>query len=155
MGAEIKLDDGYMYASATQGLHGAEIVFRMVTVTGTENILMAATGQGETTIINAAREPEVGDLAECLVAMGAEIKGIGTDKLHVVGKDRLHAATHSVIADRIGGTFAMAAAITHGDMESLGVRMDTLVSRFKTLAARRLWPKRRRMACACMAMASA
>lgn len=135
MGAEIRLDDGYMYASAPQGLRGAEIVFPLVTVTGTENILMAAAlAKGETTIINAAREPEVGDLAECLNAMGAEITGIGTDRLHIVGKDRLHGATHRVIADRIeAGTFAMAAAITGGELELLGLRMDTLKSVFKIL----------------------
>lgn len=136
MGAEITLDDGYMYARAPQGLRGAEIVFPMVTVTGTENVLMAAAlAKGETTIINAAREPEIGDLAQCLIAMGAEIEGIGTDRLRIVGKDRLHGANHTVIADRIeAGTFAMAAAITRGDLELLGVRMDTLKSVFKTLS---------------------
>ncbi len=136
MGAEIKLDDGYMYASAPNGLHGAEIIFPTVTVTGTENILMAATlAKGETVLVNAAREPEVSDLAECLKAMGAKIEGIGTDHLRISGVDRLHAAKHRVIADRIeAGTFAMAAAITGGDLELIGLRPDTLTTVFKTLA---------------------
>jgi len=97
-------------------------------VTGTENVLMAATlAKGETVLVNAAREPEIGDLARCLVAMGAEIDGIGTDRLTIQGKDRLHAATHSVIADRIeAGTFAIAAAITNGDLELVGARKDCL-----------------------------
>lgn len=130
MGAEITLSDGYIHASAPQGLQGAEIAFPMVTVTGTENILMAATlAKGETTLINAAREPEVSDLAHCLVAMGAQIEGIGTDRLRIVGQDRLHAAKHSVIADRIeAGTFIMAAAMTDGDLELIGARMDCLKS---------------------------
>jgi UDP-N-acetylglucosamine 1-carboxyvinyltransferase len=134
MGAEIAIENGYINARAPKGLRGAEIVFPIVTVTGTENILMAAAlAKGETVIINAAREPEVGDLAHCLVAMGAEIEGIGTDRLRVVGKDRLHGAKHSVIPDRIeAGTFAMAAAITNGDIELIGARLDQLhaVSRF-------------------------
>lgn len=136
MGAEITLSDGYIHASAPGGLQGAEIIFPLVTVTGTENILMAAAlAKGETTIINAAREPEVSDLAHCLVAMGAEIEGIGTDKLRVVGKDRLHGAHHQVISDRIeAGTFAMAAAITGGDLELIGARMDCLKSMFRILA---------------------
>ena len=128
MGAEIVLKDGYIHAHAPKGLHGAEIVFPVVTVTGTENILMAATlAKGETHIVNAAREPEIGDLAQCLVAMGAAIEGIGTDKLRVQGKDRLHGARHAVIADRIeAGTFAMAAAITDGDLELIGARLEQL-----------------------------
>ncbi|MDD3182915.1 MAG: UDP-N-acetylglucosamine 1-carboxyvinyltransferase, partial [Alphaproteobacteria bacterium] len=84
MGAQIDLADGYINASAPLGLKGAEIVFPCVTVTGTENIMMAATlAKGETVLINAAREPEIGDLADCLVAMGAEIEGIGTDRLYI------------------------------------------------------------------------
>jgi len=89
--------------------------------------MAAALAKGETTIINAAREPEVADLAHCLASMGAHIEGIGTDKLRIQGKDRLHAAKHSVIADRIeAGTFAMAAAITNGDVELIGARLDQL-----------------------------
>ncbi|NDG04731.1 MAG: UDP-N-acetylglucosamine 1-carboxyvinyltransferase, partial [Alphaproteobacteria bacterium] len=128
MGATIVLENGYINATAPKGLQGAEIVFPVVTVTGTENILMAAAlAKGETIIINAAREPEVTDLAECLVAMGAEIGGIGTDRLHIRGKQRLHAAMHRVIPDRIEtGTLAMAAAITHGELELVGARMEHL-----------------------------
>ncbi len=128
MGAEISIADGYINAKAKGGLRGAEIAMSGVTVTGTENIMMAAVlAKGETVIINAAREPEVSDLAQCLVAMGAEIDGIGTDRLRVIGKDRLRAARHSVMPDRIEtGTFAMAAAITDGDLELVGARMDTL-----------------------------
>lgn len=135
MGATIELADGYINASAPLGLKGAEIVFPCVTVTGTENILMAAAlAKGETVLINAAREPEVGDLAECLVAMGAEIEGIGTDRLRIQGKDRLHGASHPVIADRIeAGTFAIAAAITNGDLELIGARRDCLKTFFETL----------------------
>lgn len=135
MGATITIEDGYINASAPQGLKGAEIVFPCVTVTGTENILMAATlAKGETTIINAAREPEIGDLAQCLVAMGAKIEGIGSDRLRIQGVERLHGAHHSVVADRIeAGTFAIAAAITNGDLELIGARMDCLKSFFETL----------------------
>ncbi|MDD3370895.1 MAG: UDP-N-acetylglucosamine 1-carboxyvinyltransferase, partial [Alphaproteobacteria bacterium] len=113
-GAEIELDNGYIEARAPKGLRGAEIIFPTVTVTGTENIMMAAAlAQGETVIVNAAREPEVSDLAECLVAMGAEIEGIGSDRMRIVGKTKLHGTEHTVVSDRIeAGTFAMAAAIT-------------------------------------------
>jgi len=135
MGAEIVLADGYINARAPQGLSGAEIVFPIVTVTGTENILMAATlAKGETTLMNAAREPEVCDLAHCLVAMGAEIEGIGSDRLHIVGKDKLHGASHDVIADRIeAGSFAMAVAATGGEVELLGARLDCLHSALRLL----------------------
>lgn len=128
MGADIAIEDGYILAQASHGLRGAEVVFPVVTVTGTENILMAAAlAKGETTIINAAREPEVNDLAQCLVAMGAEIKGIGTDRLIVRGKDKLRGAKHNVVSDRIeAGTFMMAAAITNGDVELIGVKAEQL-----------------------------
>ncbi|MGE0108895.1 MAG: UDP-N-acetylglucosamine 1-carboxyvinyltransferase [Bdellovibrionales bacterium] len=136
MGAEIDIVDGYINASAPEGLKGAEIVFPIVSVTGTENVLMAATlAKGETILINAAREPEVGDLAKCLVAMGAEIEGIGTDRLCIIGKDRLHGADHTVIADRIeAGSFAMAAAVTGGELELVGARIDCLKAAIKILA---------------------
>jgi UDP-N-acetylglucosamine 1-carboxyvinyltransferase len=135
LGADVTLDNGYIHARAPHGLKGAEIIFPMVTVTGTENVMMAAAlAKGETAIINAAREPEVIDLAECLVAMGAEIDGIGSSRLRIVGKDRLHAAEHTVIPDRIEtGTFAMAAAITHGDVELLGAKLAHLHSVVKIL----------------------
>jgi UDP-N-acetylglucosamine 1-carboxyvinyltransferase len=128
LGAEIELDNGYIIARAPNGLRGAEIVFPVVTVTGTENILMAAAlAKGDTTIVNAAREPEVVDLGNCLVAMGAKIEGIGSDRIRITGVDKLHGATHSVIPDRIEtGTFAMAAAITDGDVELVGAKLEHL-----------------------------
>ena len=121
LGAEIDLTDGYINATAPAGLKGAQIVFPMVSVGATENLLMAAAlAWGETVMKNAAREPEVSDLARCLVAMGAKIEGIGTDTLRP-GRGRLHAARHAVVPDRIEtGTYAIAAAITGGEVELLG-----------------------------------
>jgi UDP-N-acetylglucosamine 1-carboxyvinyltransferase len=117
LGAEVRLDHGYVEASAPR-LTGAEIAFDTVTVTGTENVLLAATlARGTTRISNAAREPEVADLAKLLSAMGARISGAGTDTIVVEGVERLHGATHSVIPDRIeAGTYALAAAATRGDV---------------------------------------
>ncbi|MDE1900522.1 MAG: UDP-N-acetylglucosamine 1-carboxyvinyltransferase [Alphaproteobacteria bacterium] len=137
LGADITLDNGYIHARAPRGLRGAEIIFPMVTVTGTENIMMAATlAAGETTIVNAAREPEVVDLAHCLVAMGARIEGIGSDRMVIAGSAKLHGAAHNVVPDRIeAGTFAMAAAITDGDLELIGAKMDHLNSVATILAA--------------------
>jgi len=128
MGAEIELSEGYVEARAPGGLVGAEIVFPFVSVGATENLLMAASlARGETILKNAAREPEVQDLAHCLVAMGAEIEGIGSDRLVIHGVDRLHAANHPIMPDRIEtGTYAMAAAITGGNVELTGTRMDLL-----------------------------
>ncbi|MBR7784329.1 UDP-N-acetylglucosamine 1-carboxyvinyltransferase, partial [Undibacterium sp. LFS511W] len=101
MGAEITIEAGYIHAKAKR-LKGARIVTDMITVTGTENLLMAATlAEGETVLENAAREPEVTDLAHLLVAMGAKIEGIGTDRLVIQGVTALHGASHAVIADRI------------------------------------------------------
>ena len=116
MGAVIKLDGGYIDASAPQGLHGAQIVFPFVSVGATENLLMAATlAEGTTTLKNAAREPEISDLAACLIAMGADIQGVGTDTLTIVGQKSLHGAEHAILPDRIEtGTYACAAAITGG-----------------------------------------
>jgi UDP-N-acetylglucosamine 1-carboxyvinyltransferase len=130
LGAEIDLDNGYINARAPQGLRGAEIVFPSVTVTGTENVMMAATlAKGQTAIVNAAREPEVVDLAHCLVKMGARIEGIGSDRMIITGQPKLHGATHSVVADRIeAGTFAMAAAITNGELELVGAKLEHLNS---------------------------
>ncbi|MDR3425206.1 MAG: UDP-N-acetylglucosamine 1-carboxyvinyltransferase [Alphaproteobacteria bacterium] len=130
LGAEINLDNGYIHARAPQGLRGGDITFPTVTVTGTENAMMAATlAKGETKIINAAREPEVIDLAHCLVAMGASIEGIGSDRIVITGKDKLHAARHDVVPDRIeAGTFAMAAAITNGEVELIGAKLEHLNS---------------------------
>ncbi|MEI7678966.1 MAG: UDP-N-acetylglucosamine 1-carboxyvinyltransferase [Betaproteobacteria bacterium] len=117
MGATITVEHGYMLARAPR-LKGAHIVTDMVTVTGTENIMMAATlADGETVIGNAAREPEVVDLANCLIAMGAKISGAGTDTIRITGVSSLHAASHQVMADRIeSGTFLAAAAATGGDV---------------------------------------
>ncbi|MBI2342517.1 MAG: UDP-N-acetylglucosamine 1-carboxyvinyltransferase [Deltaproteobacteria bacterium] len=117
MGAKINLDEGYINAESKR-LHGATINFDGVTVTGTENIMMAATlAKGTTVLENAAKEPEVADLANYLKKMGANIEGAGTDKIIIEGVDALHAARHAIISDRIeAGTFACAAAITGADM---------------------------------------
>ena len=117
MGAEIIVEGGYIKARAPEGgLRGAHYFFDTVSVTGTENILMAATlARGQTVIQNAAREPEVVDLAECLIAMGAQIRGHGTDTITVDGVERLHGATYSVMPDRIEtGTFLVSGAATRG-----------------------------------------
>jgi UDP-N-acetylglucosamine 1-carboxyvinyltransferase len=128
LGAEIELKDGYINAVAPQGLRGAEIVFPKVSVGATENLLMAATlAKGTTRLLNAAREPEVNDLAECLVRMGAIIEGIGSDSLTIQGVARLRGARHPVVADRIEtGTYAMAAGLTDGALELIGARLSHL-----------------------------
>lgn len=115
MGAEVTIDHGYVNARASR-LRGANIVMDMVTVTGTENLLMAAVlAKGTTVLENAAREPEVTDLANCLNKMGARISGIGTDRLIIEGVDALHGAEHAIMPDRIeAGTFLVAAAMTRG-----------------------------------------
>jgi UDP-N-acetylglucosamine 1-carboxyvinyltransferase len=125
LGAEVELAQGYVEARADDGLKGADVTFPSVTVTGTENVLMAAClARGETILRNAAREPEVGDLARCLVAMGACIEGIDTDTLRVQGVDALNGAGHRVLPDRIEtGTYAVAAAITGGDVELKGTAL--------------------------------
>ncbi|BBK31485.1 UDP-N-acetylglucosamine 1-carboxyvinyltransferase [Stella humosa] len=130
LGAKVELTAGYIEASAPGGLVGAEIVFPFVSVGATENLLMAATlARGETVLLNAAREPEIVDLAECLSAMGADIEGAGTDRIRIRGKDRLHGAAHTVISDRIEtGTYMMAVAITDGDVELIGGRLDLVRS---------------------------
>jgi len=117
MGAEIHVENGYVHAKASR-LKGARIVTDMVTVTGTENLMMAAVlADGETIIENAAREPEVVDLANCLMAMGARISGAGTDSIRIQGVERLHGATHSIMPDRIEtGTYLCAAATTGGNV---------------------------------------
>ncbi|MBM3386713.1 MAG: UDP-N-acetylglucosamine 1-carboxyvinyltransferase [Betaproteobacteria bacterium] len=121
MGAEITVEHGYMLASLPAGrtrLKGARITTDMVTVTGTENFLMAAAlAEGETILENAAQEPEIPDLAEMLIAMGAKIEGHGTSKIRIQGVERLHGCTHQVVADRIeAGTFLCAVAATGGDV---------------------------------------
>nr|MBL8411337.1 UDP-N-acetylglucosamine 1-carboxyvinyltransferase [Dechloromonas sp.] len=133
MGAEIKVEQGYVHAKATR-LKGARICTDMVTVTGTENLMMAAClAEGETIIENAAREPEVVDLANCLVSMGARISGAGTDVIRIQGVDKLHGATHSIMPDRIEtGTYLCAAAATGGDIRLLktsAAYLDTVVDK--------------------------
>ena len=123
MGATIELEEGYVRAVAPGGrLKGGTVHFPMVSVGATENILMAATlASGTTVIENAAREPEISDLANCLNAMGADISGIGTRTLTVKGVDKLHAAEYAVMPDRIeAGSYAVAAAMTRGELELLG-----------------------------------
>jgi UDP-N-acetylglucosamine 1-carboxyvinyltransferase len=127
MGAEITIEAGYIHATAKR-LKGARIRTDMITVTGTENLLMAATlADGETVLENAAREPEVTDLANLLVAMGAKIDGIGTDRLVIQGVEQLHGASHAIIADRIEtGTFLCAVAVAGGDVILKNTRTDIL-----------------------------
>jgi UDP-N-acetylglucosamine 1-carboxyvinyltransferase len=128
LGAHIDLNAGYVYATAAHGLKGAHITFPVVSVGATEHTLMAATlAEGETILENAAREPEIGDLAECLNAMGAKIEGVGTSTLRITGVSKLHGATHSVIPDRIeAGTYAVAAAMAGGDVKLTKVRPDLI-----------------------------
>ncbi len=135
LGARIDLHEGYVDARAPKGLHGAEIVFPFVSVGATENLLMAAAlAEGETMLVNAAREPEIGDLAACLQAMGARIEGIGSDCLRIVGVGRLHRATHRILPDRIEtGTYMMAAAATAGAVRLTGTRLDLVAAVAETL----------------------
>ncbi len=127
MGATITMDHGYMIVRAPR-LKGARICMDLVTVTGTENLMMAAAlAEGTTIIENAAREPEVVDLAQCLIAMGAKITGAGTDTITIEGVDKLHGASHSVMPDRIEtGTFLVAAAVSGGKVRVTGARPHTL-----------------------------
>ncbi|MEY2632058.1 MAG: UDP-N-acetylglucosamine 1-carboxyvinyltransferase [Pseudomonadota bacterium] len=120
MGAEIRVEHGYIHATASR-LKGARICTDMVTVTGTENLMMAAClADGETIIENAAREPEVVDLANCLIAMGAQISGAGSDIIRIRGVEKLHGARHGIMPDRIEtGTYLCAAAVTGGDVRLL------------------------------------
>jgi UDP-N-acetylglucosamine 1-carboxyvinyltransferase len=129
MGATIDIEQGYIHARAKR-LKGARIVLDLVTVTGTENLMMAAAlADGTTVIENAAREPEVTDLAECLNAMGARIRGAGTDVVTIEGVGELKGAVHRVMPDRIEtGTFLVAAAATGGDIKLKGTRLDILDS---------------------------
>lgn len=127
MGASITIEAGYILARASR-LKGARILMETVTVTGTENLMMAAClADGTTTLENAAREPEVVDLARCLIAMGAKIRGHGTDKITVVGVEKLHGASYAVMPDRIEtGTFLVAVAATGGDVTLTNAAPDTL-----------------------------
>jgi UDP-N-acetylglucosamine 1-carboxyvinyltransferase len=130
MGADISIDGGYIRAKAPKGLKGAHIRFPTVSVGASENLLMAATlAQGVTVMENVALEPEVTDLARCLVAMGADIKGIGGQRLEVRGVKRLHGARYGILPDRIEtGTYAIAAAATGGDVELAGADFDTVAT---------------------------
>ncbi|MGB3808633.1 MAG: UDP-N-acetylglucosamine 1-carboxyvinyltransferase [Parvibaculum sp.] len=137
MGAEIDLVEGYVLAKAPDGLKGAVIRSPIVSVGATHTLLMAATlADGETVLENAAREPEISDVARCLVAMGAKIEGIGTSTLRIEGVERLHGATHHVVADRIeAGTYAIAAAMAGGDVTLDGVEAETFESALSVLRA--------------------
>jgi len=128
LGAKIELKEGYVEASAPGGLVGARIVFPFVSVGATENLMMAATlAKGRTVLVNAAREPEVGDLARCLVAMGASIAGIDTDTVTIEGGSKLRGTRHTILPDRIElGTYVMATAATGGDVELVGGRLDLI-----------------------------
>jgi UDP-N-acetylglucosamine 1-carboxyvinyltransferase len=135
LGAKIELKQGYIDAKAPQGLKGAQFIFPKVSVGATENLLMAASlAEGETVLVNAAREPEIVDLALCLNAMGAKITGAGSDRITITGVKQLHGAEHSVVPDRIEtGTYLMAAAITGGTVELAGARYDLVAAVAKTL----------------------
>ncbi|NCP62210.1 MAG: UDP-N-acetylglucosamine 1-carboxyvinyltransferase [Alphaproteobacteria bacterium] len=129
MGASIEIDQGYIKAKAPKnGLQGAEIAFPTISVGATENILMAATlANGTTKLINAACEPEITDLANCLIKMGAKIQGIGTGTLVIEGVKKLSGAIHPIVADRIEtGSYAIAAAMTGGELELVGTSLDLL-----------------------------
>ncbi len=130
LGAEIELKDGYLHAKAPGGLKGAVHEMRFASVGATENIVMAATlAKGTTVLKNAAREPEIVDLVECLRKMGAQIAGEGTSTIEIQGVDRLHGATHQVVTDRIElGTYMLAPAICGGEVELLGGRMSLVES---------------------------
>lgn len=126
LGARIHQEHGYVEAIAEHGLKGTRIRFDRITVTGTEDVMMAAVlAKGETVVENAAREPEVADLADLLIKMGAQIEGAGTSTLRIHGVDKLHGAEHTIIPDRIeAGTFVIAAAITKGDLLITGCIPD-------------------------------
>jgi UDP-N-acetylglucosamine 1-carboxyvinyltransferase len=135
MGAKIDIDGGYLVAKAPKGLKGARFTFPKVSVGATEDLMMAAAlARGTTVLDNAAREPEITDLARCLVAMGVPIDGIGTETLTIHGVEKLKDATYSVIPDRIEtGTYAMAVAMTAGDVELVGGRLELIETVAQTL----------------------
>ena len=137
MGAKIELKDGYLHARAAGGLKGAKVPLRFASVGATENVLMAATlAKGTTVIENAAREPEIVDLAHCLRRMGAQVEGEGTSTITIEGVDRLGAATHPVVTDRIElGTYMLAPVFAGGEVECLGGRLDLVVSFVEKLDA--------------------
>ena len=137
MGAEIELKDGYLHAKAPGGLKGARVPLRFASVGATENILMAATlAKGTTILENAAREPEIVDLAKCLRSMGAQISGEGTSTIEIQGVEKLGAATHPVVTDRIElGTYMLAPVFTGGEVECLGGRLELVTSFVEKLDA--------------------
>ncbi|GGB49287.1 UDP-N-acetylglucosamine 1-carboxyvinyltransferase [Roseibium aquae] len=137
LGADIEIEGGYVVVRAPNGLTGGRVEFPKVSVGATHTIMMAATlAQGETEIVNAAREPEVVDLAHCLKSMGARIEGEGTSTIRIQGVPRLHGAHHAVLPDRIEtGTYAMAVAMTGGDVLLKGARADLLNAALETLRA--------------------
>ncbi len=128
MGAKIDLDEGYVIAEAPEGLHGADISFPFVSVGATEHVMLAAArAEGETTISNAAREPEIADLAECLNAMGAKVSGAGTSTITIAGAGRLKGVAHRVLPDRIEtGAYAMAVGVTGGELTLANTDVDLL-----------------------------
>ncbi len=130
LGAEIELKDGYLHAVAKSGLMGAVVPLRFASVGATENVLMAATlAKGTTVIENAAKEPEIVDLASCLRRMGAQIEGDGTGRIEIQGVDRLSGATHPVVTDRIElGTYMLAPVIAGGEVECVGGRLDLVAA---------------------------
>src|SRR6187431_2352145 len=136
LGAQIQIDGGYVICSAPKGLVGGTITFPKVTVSGTHVALMAATlAKGTTVITNAACEPEITDVADCLNKMGARIVGAGTPRILVEGVEKLHGARHTVLPDRIeAGTYAMAVAMTGGDVQLSGARPELLQSALDVLA---------------------
>jgi UDP-N-acetylglucosamine 1-carboxyvinyltransferase len=137
LGAEIELKDGYLHAEARAGLKGAVVPLRFASVGATENLLMAATlAKGSTVIENAAREPEIVDLASCLRRMGAQIEGDGTSRIEIQGVDRLSGATHPVVTDRIElGTYMLAPVIAGGEVECVGGRLDLVTAFVEKLEA--------------------
>ncbi len=128
LGAEIEIVNGYIKARAPKGLKGAHVRFPMISVGATENLLMAAClAEGTTVLENVAREPEIGDLARCLIGMGADIEGVDSERLVVHGKTSLHGAEHSILPDRIEtGTYAAAVAIAGGAVELVGAKLDLI-----------------------------
>jgi len=139
MGADISVENGYIKARAKR-LKGAKLVMDMVTVTGTENLVMAATlAEGTTIIENAAREPEVTDLANCLNSMGAQIEGAGTDTIKIHGVEKLHGTHYNVLPDRIEtGTFLVAAAVTGGKVklkDTDPTNLDAVLSKLQEAGA--------------------
>jgi len=137
LGARIELVDGYIDAEAPEGLRGAQIQFPTVSVGATENLMMAATlARGETALVGAAREPEVVNLAQCLIAMGARIEGAGSDEIRIEGVARLGGVEHAVIGDRIeAATYAVAAAITGGEIEIAGIEPEFIAAATEVLDA--------------------